>query len=407
MSEGYRRPDLPLGPLRDLNTALHELHGRSGYRSLRYIAKRIRDLYGSGAPSHTTIHKLFISPELPRPELTLWVVEVLAMTVRSLDPEQECDRIDALWQRAFDHREDLRRARHSAPAPAPHAAAPEVPTAPPLLAPSNEAVPADEFIDPVVFGGTGKPEADGILKGWLVEVGQEVDNLDPLMTVVSNGSETTLVSAVRGRVESLTSSPGDPLTVGQEVGTLLVDTSTCSVVDVPALGESVTNCVVDRWLVKSGQVLSAGSPLVEINADKVRIELPSPVNAVVIHLLVDEGDEVLVGEGLCRVQLVDEPVVQRAAQTTRGQAATRHAPTSTGDLEVVVPPLGDYVAEGTLDSWQSRQGEEVHADYPLFVVHTDMTTLCFPAPCAGVLTEVYVQEGATIEPGMVIARISR
>lgn len=130
MAEGYRRPDLPPGPLQDLNNALHDLHGRSGYRSLRDIARRIAALYGSGAPSHTTIHKLFTSPELPKPELTLWVVEVLAMTVRNLDPEQECDRVDALWQRAFDDRQEQLR-QTSRPARTPSAQAePAAPTTP-------------------------------------------------------------------------------------------------------------------------------------------------------------------------------------------------------------------------------------------------------------------------------------
>lgn len=107
----WRQPELPEGALKDLNDALHELHGRSGYRSSRYIAERLHQRRGGSGPSHTVVHRLLISPDLPKPELMLWVVELLAGLVRTLDPEQECDRFDGLWQRAFEEQRDLRRQR--------------------------------------------------------------------------------------------------------------------------------------------------------------------------------------------------------------------------------------------------------------------------------------------------------
>jgi hypothetical protein len=109
MGPGWLRPELPDGPLRDLNDALHELHGRSGHRSSRFIAERLRNKHGTGAPSHSKVHHMFTRPELPRPELVLWVVHVLAETIRGLDPEAECDRFDHLWQLAFTRRGSVPR----------------------------------------------------------------------------------------------------------------------------------------------------------------------------------------------------------------------------------------------------------------------------------------------------------
>ena len=115
----WQRPALPEGALKDLNDALHRLHGQSGYLSSRKIADRLAERHGPGAPSHTRVHHLFTKPELPKPELMLWIVDLLAGMIRSLDPEETCDRFDALWQRAFDEQEEAYRRSRAAPAAVP------------------------------------------------------------------------------------------------------------------------------------------------------------------------------------------------------------------------------------------------------------------------------------------------
>jgi uncharacterized protein YjbI with pentapeptide repeats len=125
----WRRPDLPQGALKDLNDALHDLHGRAGARSSRYLADQLRQRHG-GTLSHTTVHKLFTQPELPELQLMLWIVELLAERVRRLDPDAECDRFDYLWNNAYDERQAQRR--RTAQQAIPHAAnAPATPETPP------------------------------------------------------------------------------------------------------------------------------------------------------------------------------------------------------------------------------------------------------------------------------------
>lgn len=114
MIKGWKRPDLGPGPLKSLNDALHDLHARSGYRSSREIEKWIRADQGTGGISHTTVHKLFTKPELPRPELMHWVVKVLLDHSRVPDPDQVVDEFDALWNDAFEaqqHEQRLLRAK--------------------------------------------------------------------------------------------------------------------------------------------------------------------------------------------------------------------------------------------------------------------------------------------------------
>jgi len=66
-------------------------------------------------------------------------------------------------------------------------------------------------------------------------------------------------------------------------------------VELPALGESVTEGTVTRWLVAVGDTIAVDEPLVEVSTDKVDTEVPSPVAGVVEQILVEEDEDVEVG----------------------------------------------------------------------------------------------------------------
>ena len=74
--------------------------------------------------------------------------------------------------------------------------------------------------------------------------------------------------------------------------------------------------------------------------------------------------------------------------------------------DVVLPQLGETVTEGTIIRWMKRVGDEVRRDEPLFEISTDKVDSEVPSPAAGVLTEVVVPEGATVEVGTLLAVIS-
>ena len=66
-------------------------------------------------------------------------------------------------------------------------------------------------------------------------------------------------------------------------------------ITVPTLGESVTEATVSKWLKSQGEKVSVDEPLVELETDKVNVEVPSPINGVLGSIVVKEGETVNVG----------------------------------------------------------------------------------------------------------------
>jgi 2-oxoglutarate dehydrogenase E2 component (dihydrolipoamide succinyltransferase) len=71
--------------------------------------------------------------------------------------------------------------------------------------------------------------------------------------------------------------------------------------------------------------------------------------------------------------------------------------------EVVMPQMGESIAEGTITRWLKKVGERVERDEPLFEISTDKVDAEIPSPAAGILTEIKFQEGETVEVNKVIA----
>ena len=74
--------------------------------------------------------------------------------------------------------------------------------------------------------------------------------------------------------------------------------------------------------------------------------------------------------------------------------------------DVVMPQMGESIVEGTLTKWLKKQGDQVERDEPLFEISTDKVDTEIPAPAAGTLAEVLVEEGKTVSINTVVARIS-
>src|SRR5437762_14201815 len=74
--------------------------------------------------------------------------------------------------------------------------------------------------------------------------------------------------------------------------------------------------------------------------------------------------------------------------------------------DVVMPQMGESIVEGTLTKWLKKQGEHVERDEPLFEISTDKVDTEIPAPAAGTLSEVLVEEGKTVGINTVVARIA-
>src|SRR3954465_14505270 len=74
-------------------------------------------------------------------------------------------------------------------------------------------------------------------------------------------------------------------------------------------------------------------------------------------------------------------------------------------IDVIMPQMGESIAEGTLSKWLKKVGDEVKRDEPIFEISTDKVDAEIPAPAAGVLAEIIVTEGQTVAVQTIVARI--
>src|SRR6185312_12015835 len=98
-------------------------------------------------------------------------------------------------------------------------------------------------------------------------------------------------------------------------------------VQVPALGESITEGTLAQWLKKPGEAVKADEPIASLETDKVSVEVPSPVAGVLTEQLVEEGDNVAVGAVIARVdQAATAAAAATAAEENPQLRGSEHAP---------------------------------------------------------------------------------
>jgi 2-oxoglutarate dehydrogenase E2 component (dihydrolipoamide succinyltransferase) len=236
-------------------------------------------------------------------------------------------------------------------------------------------------------------------------------------------------------------------------------------VQMPALGESVTEGTVTRWLKQVGDRVEVDEPLLEVSTDKVDTEIPSPVAGVVEEILVAEDETVEVGAPLVRIgdgsggggngdsggraqqapagqqtQQAEQQAPSDGGQTQPQQEAqpqpapqaqpqpeaqpqeapaqaeqqpaaqpAEAAPASGGDgssgggTRIQMPALGESVTEGTVTRWLKREGDSVDVDEPLLEVSTDKVDTEIPSPVGGIVQKILVSEDETVAVGADLA----
>ena len=190
-------------------------------------------------------------------------------------------------------------------------------------------------------------------------------------------------------------------------------------VEMPELGESVTEGTITQWLKSVGDTVEADEPLLEVSTDKVDTEIPSPVSGTLLEIKADEDDTIDVGAVIAiigeegestgssdaPVEEEDAPAEEPAADEEES-ASEESAPAASGDAtDVEMPELGESVTEGTITQWLKSVGDTVEVDEPLLEVSTDKVDTEIPSPVAGTLVEILADEDDTIDVGAVIARI--
>ncbi|MEU4651302.1 2-oxoglutarate dehydrogenase, E2 component, dihydrolipoamide succinyltransferase [Nocardia fluminea] len=195
-------------------------------------------------------------------------------------------------------------------------------------------------------------------------------------------------------------------------------------VQMPALGESVTEGTVTRWLKQEGDTVEVDEPLLEVSTDKVDTEIPSPTAGVLSKIVAQEDDIVEVGGELGVISDAGEapatapepaaapaeaepapepePEPEPAAQAPAAEApapAAAPAASAASGTPVKMPELGESVTEGTVTRWLKAVGDTVEVDEPLLEVSTDKVDTEIPSPVAGTLLEITAQEDDVIDVG--------
>ena len=302
----------------------------------------------------------------------------------------------------------------------------------------------------------GESVTEGTITTWLKEVGDTVEVDEPLLEVSTDKVDTEIPSPVAGVLLEIKAEEDDTVEVGEVIaivgdeGEKPSDDSdddaaasedkaedekktesapakksggsgSATDVEMPELGESVTEGTITTWLKEVGDEVEVDEPLLEVSTDKVDTEIPSPVAGTLVEILAQEDDTVEVGEVIARVgdadavasgsdDSADEAEEEEAAAPA--DAPKKSAPKSSSDkkgsgesTEVAMPELGESVTEGTITTWLKEVGDLVEVDEPLLEVSTDKVDTEIPSPVAGTLLEILAEEDDTIEVGAAIARI--
>ena len=198
-------------------------------------------------------------------------------------------------------------------------------------------------------------------------------------------------------------------------------------VTMPALGESVSEGTVTRWLKNEGDHVNVDEPLLEVSTDKVDTEIPSPVSGTLQKIIVAVDQTVAVGAELAiiadgasapaptsapatpapvvPVTPTPAPVTPAPVTPAPVTPAPVASPPSSSGTVVTMPALGESVSEGTVTRWLKNVGDVVAVDEPLLEVSTDKVDTEIPSPVAGTLLAIDVAVDSTVPVGARLALI--
>ncbi|ORW20423.1 2-oxo acid dehydrogenase subunit E2 [Mycobacterium palustre] len=200
-------------------------------------------------------------------------------------------------------------------------------------------------------------------------------------------------------------------------------------VQMPTLGESVTEGTVTRWLKQQGDTVALDEPLLEVSTDKVDTEIPSPAAGVLTEILAREDETVAVGSDLALIGEADsaptdvmvddrpppthvgappEPVRGPTPDRQSGSELDAAEQTASGDAEtlsVTMPELGESITEGTVTRWLKDVGDYVEVNDALVEVSTDKVDTEIPSPAAGTLLAITAAADQVVPVGAELGKI--
>jgi 2-oxoglutarate decarboxylase len=197
----------------------------------------------------------------------------------------------------------------------------------------------------------------------------------------------------------------------------------------PEMGESVSEGTVLEWHVAEGDAVSEGDTMVEISTDKVDAEVPAPASGTVTKILAQADETIEVGKPMAEIdpngaapaatQEAPAEEAPAAEESSNGAAAESSKATSDdasvsagksldgGGLEIVMPEMGESVAEGTVLEWHVAEGDPVDEGQTVVEISTDKVDAEVPAPAAGTIAKILVQPDETVEVGKPLAEMTK
>ena len=320
----------------------------------------------------------------------------------------------------------------------------------------------------------GESVTEGTITQWLKSVGDTIEADEPLLEVSTDKVDTEVPSPVSGTILEIKAEEDDTVEVGDVIAIIgdedeaadsddsasddAADTDEADAADdsasedsedkadksdkksekksggsgkttdveMPELGESVTEGTITQWLKSVGDTVEVDEPLLEVSTDKVDTEVPSPVAGTIVEILADEDDTVEVGEVIVRVgddnaaadsddsddaDDADDSAADNKSAESKDKAdksdkkSEKKSGGSGKTTDVEMPELGESVTEGTITQWLKSVGDTVEVDEPLLEVSTDKVDTEVPSPVAGTIVEILADEDDTVEVGEVIVRV--
>ncbi len=173
-------------------------------------------------------------------------------------------------------------------------------------------------------------------------------------------------------------------------------------IKVPALPESVADATILAWQKQPGDKVSRDEVLVEVETDKVVLEVPAPVDGVLTTIVAAEGTTVVAQEVL---GMLTEG--EAAASAPAPAASAGSAPAAASEvLQIVTPVLPESVADATVLDWRKAPGDAVERDEVLVELETDKVVLEVPSPGSGVLSEIKAASGESVLAGALLGTVA-
>ena len=191
----------------------------------------------------------------------------------------------------------------------------------------------------------------------------------------------------------------------------------------PQMGESIFEGTITKWLKQPGDQVQRDEPLFEISTDKVDAEIPAPASGVLKEIKAKAGETVQVNTVVATIDAAGSATTATPSAKTAAAEPPKSSPQPDGasssapatsapsvpaagpKTDVVMPQMGESIFEGTITKWLKNVGDTVQRDEPLFEISTDKVDAEIPAPVTGVLSEIKVPAGTTVQVNTVVATL--